>query len=75
MYVISELADIRSIPKTTQNYAELIDLYEEAIKLIKEAIKAEKRNLKGYKEKYNHRAFFKSAKPKAYLEDAIKRSL
>lgn len=71
MYAISELADIGSIPKNTQNYNKLIELYDESIRLIKDAIRAEKKNLKGYKEKYNHREFFKGTRPKEYLENAM----
>jgi hypothetical protein len=74
LYVISELSDLRSIAKTKENRPDLFALYDTAVQLIKDAIREEKKNLEGYKEKYNHRAFFIGNRPKKYLEDAMKRN-
>lgn len=72
MYVISELADTKSIPKIYGNLQLMLSLYDESLKHIRRAIDLEKENLEGYKERYTHRAFFKGNRPKIHLETILK---
>jgi hypothetical protein len=70
LYVISELADRRNIPKTQSSVVKLMELYDESVEIIKEAIKKEKESL-GIKEKYIHGVFFKSNKPKLQIQKIL----
>jgi hypothetical protein len=70
LYVISELAEKKSISKTQQSYSELVSLYDDAIVMIKQAVQDEKSSL-GIKEKYIHGVFFKSNKPKLHIQKML----
>jgi len=69
MYAISELADARKITKDLKNYNDILCLYDEAVELIKKAIEVEKENLGNA---YSHNKFFKSNRPKFYIQDVLK---
>jgi len=70
LYVISELADRKGINKDQQSYAQLIGLYDPAMELLKQAVIEERTSL-GIKEKYLHGVFFKSNKPKLYIQKTL----
>ena len=72
MYVLSELAEIKAIPKDYSNYSSIIAIYDEAVSLVRRSINVEKDSLEGYKENYSHRMFFKGNRPKLHLEDLLK---
>ncbi|RJP55135.1 MAG: hypothetical protein C4583_01020 [Anaerolineaceae bacterium] len=72
LYVISELADKKSISKTQESHTQLIHLYDDAITLLKQAIQEEK-SLLGIKEKYVHGVFFKSNKPKLHIQKLLRK--
>lgn len=72
MYVLSELAEIRGVPKEHSNYSATIALCEEAVTLVRQSINMEKESLEGYKENYSHRMFFKGNRPKLHLESLLK---
>jgi hypothetical protein len=70
LYTISELADLENIEKGQHSYHQLIGLYDKSIELIKKAV-AKERGTLGIKEKYLHGVFFKSNKPKLYIQKIL----
>ena len=73
LYVLTQLAEVNNIDKSYGSYSEIIDMYNDAVEAIGESVRQEQENLKGYKEDYTHRKFFVSNKPKAYIEEFLKR--
>lgn len=73
LYVISELADRQNICKDQQSYPKLLALYDSAIELIKQAVADERASL-GIREKYLHGVFFKSNKPKLFIQKVLNKS-
>jgi hypothetical protein len=70
LYTISELADLENIEKSQHSYQQLMGLYDKSIELIKKAV-AKERGTLGIKEKYLHGVFFKSNKPKLYIQKIL----
>ena len=67
LYVISELADLKNISKKQQSFNKLIAMYDEAVELIRKAVEDERVSF-DVREKYIHGVFFKSNKPKLYIQ-------
>lgn len=72
MYALSELADKNNIVKNEESFEAIINLYDEALALIKLAIKEEKASYSD-KTKYLDSAFFKTNKPKMYIQKFLKK--
>lgn len=71
LYLLHELAVKNKVEISLDHLDEIWGFYDKALNLIKECIKLEKEKLKGFKERYNHRMFFKGNKPKKYLDDLL----
>ncbi len=67
LYAISQLADRQKLAKTQDNYSELIGMYDKAVELIKRAV-SDERSKNENREKYLHGVFFKSNKPKIFIQ-------
>jgi hypothetical protein len=70
LYVISELADINNISKTSDSISKLLSFYDLAREYLQNAVIEEKKTI-GIREKYLNGVYFKSNKPKMYLQKVL----
>ena len=68
-YLIGQLAKSKGLKLTYDNIDTLFSLYPTATGLLLRAVQMEQSALKKNGESYNHRRFFKSNRPKIYLQD------
>ena len=68
LYTLSEIADKNKIEKTYENIDKIFKQYTFAVEEIKKIIESERSKMK---DKYSHRNFFKTSKPRRLLSNLI----